>query len=166
MPPGSHFLSSLWDPLGPEVRTHNGGVRQGRCQVRRLLHHHQLVPAGQDAEDERQGVGGEERAARPLQIGEWVKSCHSHCPSNNTAVTAFGPNLAVSNKKGVPWANIRASLIHTAGCLIRCWNEMLMATNINQEWLKVVLIQCFNHNVKLGDWNLFDINLSRFWWDI
>ena len=114
MSPGSHFLSSLWNPLGPEVRAHNGGVRQGRRQVRRLLHHHQLVPAGQDAEDERQGVGGEERAAGPLQVGEWLKSCHSYCPSNNPAVTAFGPNLTVGNKKGVKVLSSKMAFYHLA----------------------------------------------------
>ena len=70
--------------LVSKVWAHNCGIRQGGCQVRGLLHHHQLLPARQDPQDERQDAGGEE--AGPLQVGEWVKSCDFDC-STLSAVT-------------------------------------------------------------------------------
>ena len=43
---GAHVLPAVRDPVGPEVRAHHGGVRQGGRQVRHLLLHHQLLRPG------------------------------------------------------------------------------------------------------------------------
>ena len=131
---GAHFLPSIRNPLGAKVRAHNGGIRQGCRQVRHLLHHHQLVPAGQDAEDERQGVGGEEGAAGPLQVGEWVESCHSDRPSTNTAVSCLMcmEILCTTTDQLICY-------ICKARCLISWWNKILWA--VITSWWQLMTVQ-------------------------
>ena len=48
--PGPHLLRASGDPLGLQVRAQVRGLRQGHEQVRSLLHRHQLLHPGQDAE--------------------------------------------------------------------------------------------------------------------